>query len=117
MDSPATAQSQTAPYEPSYRSLSLSEIQENYQALYHKLKGSDVFYKMYHTFYDKLNLLPDIEMTNYVYLGLGSFTAVERQRLSAEDVANRENSLHQLVILTMILDPDLLGAKHTVRNS
>ena len=117
MDSTATAQSQNAPHEPSYHSLSLSEIQENYQALYNRLKGSDVFYKMYHTFNDKLDLLPEIEITNCVCLGLGSFTGVEGQTLSAEDVADRENSLHQLVILTMILDPDLLGAKHTVRTS
>ena len=117
MDSTATAQPQNAPHEPSYHSLSLSELQGNYQALYHELKGSDVYYKMYHIFNDKLNLLPKIEITNCVCLGLGSFTGVEGQRLSAEDVANREDSLHQLVILTMILDPDLLGAKHTVRNS
>ena len=116
MDSTAIAQSQNAPHEPSYHSLSLSEIQENYQALYHKLRGSDVSYKMYHTFFDKLNLLPDIEITNCVCLGLGSFTGVEGQRLSASDVEEREDSLHQLVVLTMILDTDLLGARHAVRN-
>ena len=116
MDSTATAQSQNAPHEPSYHSLSLSEIQENYQALYHELKGSDVSHKLYQTFNDKVDLFPDIEITNCVCLGLGSFTGEEGQRLSAEDVANRENSLHQLVILTLILDPDCLGAKHTVQN-
>lgn len=36
--------------------------------------------------------------------------------MSASDVADRENSLHQLVVLTMILDTDLLGARHAVRN-
>ena len=98
MDSAAIAQSQTAPYEPSYHSLSLSEIQENYQALHHKLRGSDVPYNMYHTFHDKLSLLPDIEITNCVCLGLGSLTGPEGQRLSASDVAPRENSLYQLVV-------------------
>lgn len=117
MDSTAIAQSQTAPHEPSYHSLSLSEIQENYQALHHKLRGSEVAYNMYQIFHDKLNLLQDIEITNCVCLGLGSFTGVEGQRLSALDVADRENSLHQLVVLTMILDTGFLGAKHNVRNA
>ena len=72
---------------------------------------------MYHTFHDKLNLLPDIEIANCVCIGLGSFTGVEGQRLSASDVADRENSIHQLVVLTMILDTDLLGARHAVRNA
>ena len=116
MDTTAIAQSQNAPHEPSYHPLSLSELQEKYQALYHKLRGSDVSYKMYQTFYDKLSLLPDIEMTNCVCLGLGSLTGLEEQRLSVEDVEKREDSLHQLVVLTMILDTDLLGARHAVRD-
>ena len=117
MDSPATAQLQDVPHEPSYHSLSLSETQENYQALYHNLKRSGISSKLYHTFNDTLSLLPAIEITNCVCLGLGSFTGAEGQRLSAEDVADRENSLHQLVILTMILGPDHLGAKNNVRKS
>ena len=117
MESTAIAQAQTAPHEPPYHSLSLSEIQENYQALHEKLRGSDVAYTMYHTFHDKLSLLPDIEITNCVCLGLGSLTGVEGQRLSALDVERREDSLHQLVVLTMILDTDLLGAKHAIRNA
>ena len=117
MDSTAIAPSQTALHEPSYHSLSLSEIEENYQALHNKLSSSDVSYNMYYIFHDKLNLLPDIEITNCVCLGLGTLTGVEGQRLSALDVACREASLHQLVVLKMILDTDLLGAKHAIRNA
>ncbi len=113
MNSGAKAQSTTAP---SYHTLSLSQLRENYRALHHKLEGSDVPYKMYHTFHDKLSLLPYIEITNCLCLGIGSLTGIEGQRTSALDVEARDNSLHQLVILTMILETDLLGARHTIRN-
>ena len=116
MDSGAKAQPTTTPHESSYHPLSLSQLRENYRALHHKLRGSAVPYKMYHTFHDKLSLLPYIKITSCICLGLGSLTGVEGRRLSALDVEDRDVSLHQLVILTMILDTDLLGARHTVRN-
>ena len=116
MDSTAIAQPQTGLHEPLYPSLTLSEIQQNYQVLHHKLRIPEVAYNIYHTFYDTLKLLPDIEITNCICLGLGTLTGVEGQRLSALEIIGRENSLHQLVVLTMLLDTDLLGARHAVRD-